>query len=120
MDKPDSCIGAGTVRPCLPSSGQATGPASAGSLSAKASTVPLYYYRVRCTDEVHEEDEGYEFPNLTSAVADAKLALRDMILEAIDLNISLDIIALDVLDWNDKVVATIPIEDALHGYPMRH
>ncbi|KQT04711.1 MULTISPECIES: hypothetical protein [unclassified Rhizobium] len=83
-------------------------------------TVPLYYYRVRCTDEVHEEDEGYEFPNLTSAVADAKLALSDMIREAIDLNISLDIIALDVLDWNDKVVATIPIEDALNGYPMKH
>ncbi|KQU02063.1 hypothetical protein, partial [Rhizobium sp. Leaf453] len=40
--------------------------------------------------------------------------------EAIDLNISLDIIALDVLDWNDKVVATIPIEDALNGYPMKH
>lgn len=51
--------------------------------------MPLYYFVVRCADEMDEDEERLEFPDQDAAIADARICLLDMAREAARLNIDL-------------------------------
>ena len=42
-----------------------------------------FYFHVRAGDELTADDEGAEFPNLSAALGEARLAARELLAEAI-------------------------------------
>jgi uncharacterized protein DUF6894 len=42
-----------------------------------------YYFHMRAGDELTADNEGAEFPNLSAALSEAKLAARELLAEAI-------------------------------------
>ncbi len=65
--------------------------------------MPRYFFHVHLGETVERDTMGLEFPTLDDAIADAKRARAEIMLED-----ALDELWLEIMDQSGKVVAMVP------------
>ncbi|SDD94550.1 DUF6894 family protein [Belnapia rosea] len=75
--------------------------------------MPRFFLNIRDGDFLARDDEGLEFPDLEAARAEALAAARDVLGDAIQHDQVQDTRQYEITDPSGKVLATIPLMDAL-------
>lgn len=72
-----------------------------------------YYFHIRNGDTFEVDDVGLDFSNLELAVADAKMAAKEMISDLLTADEIVDQQQFEITDNRGKVVATVPFRSVL-------
>jgi hypothetical protein len=75
--------------------------------------VPRYFFHIRDGDELIEDFEGSEFPDLETAKAEALETALDIIAERVRSSVDLDGRAFEIADEDGIVLAVIPLREML-------
>jgi hypothetical protein len=75
--------------------------------------MPKYYFHIRNGDEFEVDEVGADFSSLELAVADAKMAAKEMISDLLTADEIVDQQQFEIIDNKGKVVATVPFRSVL-------
>ncbi|HEX3809792.1 MAG TPA: hypothetical protein VHW02_08815 [Rhizomicrobium sp.] len=76
--------------------------------------MPQFYFNVRDGSEVFRDPVGSECQSLDDAKADAKIAAREFVVEALRFERPVDGRVIEITDENGKVLAEIPFRDIVN------
>jgi hypothetical protein len=72
-----------------------------------------YYFNIRYSDGLIEDQEGQELRSLEEARAEAVASARELIAEAVLLGAKIDHRAFEITDESGATLAVVPFSDAL-------
>jgi hypothetical protein len=75
--------------------------------------MPRFFFHVRDGDDLTNDLEGTDFPDLESARADARTAAREILAEQIDRQGKLSKQIFEICDEAGRLLATVPFRDAI-------
>ncbi|MGD9478427.1 DUF6894 family protein [Shinella sp. G-2] len=76
--------------------------------------MPRYFFHIRDKDNLEIDPEGLEFPDLESAVIDARMAAKEMLAERLMAGEQLDGQRLEITDERGATLETITFRSVLN------
>jgi uncharacterized protein YoaH (UPF0181 family) len=75
--------------------------------------MPTFYFHIRQRDNMVNDEEGVDLPNLTAAREEARQALREMVAAHISAGEEVRTVAIEICDGHRNDLATVSLASAI-------